>query len=202
MNRTTERLGFGAAATHTAQMLDDDFRTKMGESISKNAPDMAELLVDMVSQCPQMASTSGVTIMLGGQYAFAGLATWMNSFYLAAGTGNINFNVENSTSGVNFAFNISAGVYSDICAGGGPVGGFELGFVSGAAITGTETDLLECSFMADFNAGVGSSFGVAAGVTYNRCIPKFWITQGFGLGAGLSLFGCGTCLVTQLAFGA
>jgi len=202
INTTTERLGFGAAATHTAAMMDDDYRTRMGAAIERNAPDMAELLVDMVSQCPQMASSSGVTVMLGGQYAFAAGASWANSFYLAAGTGNINFNVENSTSGVNFAFNISAGIYSDICAGVGPVAGFEVGLLAGAFISGSDMDLLECSFMFDFNAGVGSSIGIAGGVTLNKCIPKFFITQGFGLGAGASFFGCGTCLVAPLSFGA
>ena len=113
----------------------------------------------MVSQCPQMATSAGVTLMLGGQYEIAAVATWINSFYIGIGTGNINFNIGNSSAGISFAFNVSGAVYTDLCGGGGPNAGLELGFAVGAAITGTSDDLLECSFLFDFDAGVGSSFG-------------------------------------------
>ena len=193
-------MGWGAVADQAGDLINTDFRQAMAEGIEARQPNMSELLFNMVDTCPQAASQAGVTVMLGMQYEISAGIKWINSYYLALGTANINFNVVNNSAGIEFQYNLSGGVWTDICAGAGPDIGVDLTLMGGIFLSGEDRDLGECSFLFDVDAGVGSAFGLAVGVGGTRCVPKFFITNGFGLGAGIGFNGCGTVSVSRLNF--
>lgn len=202
MNETYSKQGWKAVASNTKNLLRTDFRDSLVDTMKANEPPMGELLIDVLQECPEAASRTGITIMLGLHYELAAVVPkWYNNFYFAVGTADLNLNVGNTSSGTpTFDFNVTSGIFTDCCAGVGPDVGAEFGLTGGLALSGTVADLTQCGFMFDIDAGVGSSFGLAAGVT-SLNVAKFMVTQSLGLGAGIGFSGCGTLKISDIIIG-
>lgn len=206
INATVAKNGWAAVAKDSFSLLDDDFRTNIAATMEQNQPNMKELLFDVLQQCPHTgASESGVTVMLGFHYELAAiLPKFFNNFYFAIGTAdfdiNLNATFNNETAEGDFEgeYNITGGIFTDVCAGVGPDIGVEAGLTGGIFLSGKSADLAECSFMFDVDAGVGTSFGTAVGVTSTSCVTKLMFNTGFGFGGGIGFNGCGTCLISEI----
>ena len=200
INETYSKQGWGAVAGGATDLLRADFRQALVDKMLANPPNMTALLYSVLQRCPEAATRPGVTIMLGLQYELAAVVPkWVNNFYFAVGTGDLSLDTGDGDT-PEFNFNASTAIYTDICAGVGPDVGVELGLTAGIALTGVHEDLSQCGFMFDLDAGVGSAFGLSAGVLSNN-VCKFMFSQGMGIGAGIGFTGCGTLKIADLPIG-
>lgn len=193
--------GWSAIATNAQLLTDKGIENKIVEFMEANPPDLPNLLMEVLDACPQAASKAGVTVLFGGHYELSALiGKFSNTYYFGIGTGDLNFNIKNTSSSVEFQYNISAGIYTDVCGGSGPSVGFDLGLAFGAFLSGTTADLVQCSFMFDFGIATGVHFGTQIGVNSGNCVVKLMFTLGWGLGAGCGFLGCQNYEITKLNF--
>ena len=197
--------GWAAVLQNSKYVINRDFKDSIVETMTANPPNMTKLLDDVLRKCPAAASKSGVTLMLGMHYELAAvLPKFMNSYYFAIATGDIDVQFEgqaDTTTGeitADYTFDATAGVYSDVCGGVGPDVGFDLGLTFGAAFTGTIEDLPGCSFAFDIDAGAVTSFGTSVMVTSEECVTKLMFTFGWGLGGGIGFSGCTTYELSKI----
>lgn len=199
--------GWAAVMENSQYMLNRDFKNSIVATMTANPPNMTKFLGDVLRKCPAAATKEGVTLMLGMHYELAAvLPKFMNSYYFAIGTGDINVVVDGTADTVtgdltvDFEYEATGGVYSDVCGGVGPDVGFDLGLTFGAAFTGTVDDLPDCAFAFDIDAGAVTAFGASVMVTSSKCITKLMFTTGWGLGGGIGFSGCTTYELSKITF--
>ena len=205
LNVTEAQQGWSAVIENSNYMINRDFKDSVVATMEANPPNMTKLLDDVLRKCPAAASEGGITLMLGMHYELAAvLPKFMNSYYFAIGTGDIDVTVDgeaDTTTGdldIDYEFTAKAGIYTDVCGGVGPDVGFDLGLTFGAAFTGTVDDLVDCSFAFDIDAGLVTAFGASVMVTSTRCVTKLMFTTGWGLGGGIGFSGCRTYELSKL----
>lgn len=205
LNVTEAQQGWSAVIENSDYMINREFQKSVVSTMSANPPNMTKLLDNVLRKCPAAASEGGITLMLGMHYELAALLPkFMNSYYFAIGTGDIDVTVDgeaDTTTGdldIEYEFEAKGGIYSDVCGGVGPDVGFDLGLTFGAAFTGTVDDLVDCSFAFDLDAGLVTSFGASVMVTSTRCVTKLMFTSGWGLGGGIGFSGCRTYELSRL----